>query len=64
MKNSKLEKFEGQKVATANLTNVKGGRALKYLDGSGWTLDYKEWVAHTNNLVFGGTGSDSWLSGL
>ena len=57
-----LEKFEGQKVATANLTNVKGGdSAVAYLDGSGGTTDYNQWIAHTNNLVFGGTGQDSWL---
>lgn len=72
MESSNLKKFQGQKVADANLTNVKGGGCIvghpcppdvffEYIDGSGQTDDYNQWLAHTNNLVFGGTGCNSWL---
>ena len=51
MKNVSLKNFEAKEVSTEQLTNLKGGNPM-----AGW-----EWTAFTNTVVFGGTGTDSWL---
>lgn len=51
MENSNLKKFENQALNESNTTNVKGG-----------SYNYGALMnAITNQVVFGGTGCNSWL---